>query len=128
MLKIKYYCCRHQPGSYPKGHDIHTATSIGQSIAHGAALALRGDQLLAVGQQLTLDIITHSHTIVAHTYAAWLWFPNVIVLVDQAVNSAVLVTNWLNFRGVGAKGGQKRGLFKEKNKQVGYKHIASTAC
>lgn len=66
-----------------------------------------------------MHFITYGHTIVAHTYAAWLWFPHVIVLVDKAVDSAILVTNWFNFRGVGVNGVQEGGLFKEKQKQEG---------
>lgn len=71
---------------------------------------------MAVGQQLALDLVTHSHTIVAHAHAAWLWFPDVIVLVDQAIHGAVLVTNWLGLGGIGADGGWWGGLFKETHK------------
>lgn len=105
MFKNKCYCFTRLLGIYPEGHDIHAATSACWSVTHGATVALRCDQLLAVGQQLTLDLITHSHTIVAYTYAARLWLPDVIVLVDQAINSAVLGTNLLGFRGVSGNEG-----------------------
>lgn len=64
-----------------------------------------------------MDLITPGHTIVAHTYTAWLWFPDVIVMVDKAVNSAVLVADWLSYKVFGANGAQKGGLFKQKQKQ-----------
>lgn len=61
-------------------------TGTGKVLTDGAALALRGHDLLAVGQGLTLHLIAQRYTVVAHTYSTRFWLPDVVVRVDLSVH------------------------------------------
>lgn len=62
----------------------------GEAITHRAALSLRRDDLLAVRQRLTLNLVADWDTIVANTNATRCGLPDVVVLVDLPFGLAAL--------------------------------------
>ena len=68
----------------------------GEVLAHGAALAVRGHDLLTVGHGFTLHVIAHGDAGVTDAHAARLWFPDVVVLVDFSLHGAAVFwrLNW----------------------------------
>lgn len=56
--------------------------------ADGAALVVGNHWVGAVGCVLADHLIAHNGTAVAHADLAWLWFPDVPVIVDLAVQCA----------------------------------------
>ncbi|KAG7236192.1 hypothetical protein INR49_001310 [Caranx melampygus] len=52
----------------------------GEAVAHGAALSLRRDDLLAVWQKLALHLVADGDAVVTHADTTGLWFPDVVVL------------------------------------------------
>lgn len=63
----------------------------GEGVAHGAALSLRRDRILAVGHQLALHLVADGHAVVADADATGRRFPDVVVMVELAVDCAAFV-------------------------------------
>lgn len=61
-----------------------------EAVAHRAALSLRRDDLLAVRQRFTLNLVADGNAIVTNTNATRCGFPDVVVLVDFPINCAAL--------------------------------------
>lgn len=70
-------------------HLTNHPAGTGEAVTHGAALSLRGDDLLAVGQQLTLHLVADGDAVVADAHATRLWLPDFVVLVDLLIHRAV---------------------------------------
>lgn len=77
----------------------------GEVFTQGAALPLRRDHLLTVGEQLTLHLVADAHPVVTNTHATWRWFPDLVVPVDvlfeRAAISFLLICNWRENRWFG---------------------------
>lgn len=64
----------------------------GEAVTNWATLSFRGHDLLTVWQNLTLHLVTNRNTIVADTDVTGLWFPDLVVVVEFPIHSAVIPT------------------------------------
>lgn len=84
-------------------HLTYHPAGTGKAVTHGAALSLGCDDLLAVRQQFTLDLVADGDTVVADADTTRLWFPDVVVMVDLPIDCAAFLFLLICSCGTGQK-------------------------